>query len=45
VREGRVRLWKDYWDYHALTSAAPATWLDSLASADTSWLFDATELL
>jgi limonene-1,2-epoxide hydrolase len=45
VREGRVTLWKDYWDYHALTSAAPSSWLDSLATADTSWLFDASEVV
>ncbi len=42
VRDGRVSLWKDYWDYSALTNAAPAAWLDSLATADTSWLFDAS---
>jgi len=42
VRDGRVSLWRDYWDYNALTSAAPAAWLDSLAVADTSWLYDAT---
>jgi limonene-1,2-epoxide hydrolase len=45
VRDGRVTLWKDYWDYNALTSAAPSTWLDSLATADTSWLFDASDLV
>jgi limonene-1,2-epoxide hydrolase len=45
VRDGRVSLWRDYWDYGALTSAAPAAWLDSLATADTSWLFDATGLV
>ena len=44
VREGRVRLWKDYWDYSALTNAAPAAWVESLATADTSWVFDATGL-
>ena len=44
VQDGLVSLWKDYWDYSALTSAAPGAWLDSLATADTSWLFDATGL-
>ena len=44
VRDGRVTLWKDYWDYNALTSAAPSAWLESLATADTSWLFDASGL-
>jgi limonene-1,2-epoxide hydrolase len=45
VRDGRVTLWKDYWDYNALTSAAPSAWLESLATADTSWLFDANGLV
>lgn len=45
VQDGRVTLWKDYWDYNALTSAAPSSWLESLATADTSWLFDASELV
>jgi limonene-1,2-epoxide hydrolase len=42
VRDGRVSLWRDYWDYNALTAAAPQEWQDGLLSADTSWLFDAT---
>jgi limonene-1,2-epoxide hydrolase len=42
VRAGRVSLWRDYWDYNALTAAAPQEWQDGLLSADTSWLFDAT---
>lgn len=45
VRDGKVSLWKDYWDYAALTSAAPSAWLEGLATADTSWLFDATGLV
>jgi limonene-1,2-epoxide hydrolase len=45
VRDGRVSLWKDYWDQSALYSAAPAAWVEELASADTSWLFDATGLV
>jgi limonene-1,2-epoxide hydrolase len=45
VHDGRVTLWKDYWDYNALTSAAPSSWLESLATADTSWLFDASDLV
>ena len=45
VREGRVCLWKDYWDSNAIMTAAPASWVDSLATADTSWLFDATGLV
>lgn len=42
VRDGRVSLWRDYWDYGALTSVAPQEWQDGLLTADTSWLFDAT---
>ena len=45
VRDGRVSLWKDYWDQNALYAAAPAAWVEGLAGADTSWLFDATGLL
>jgi hypothetical protein len=28
-----------------LTAHAPATWLEELGSADTSWIFDATGLI
>jgi limonene-1,2-epoxide hydrolase len=42
VADGKVTLWKDYWDMNGLTSFAPSTWLTDLASADTSWVFDAT---
>ncbi len=41
---GKVTLWKDYWDYATLLSAAPADWLERMAGADTSWRFDATGL-
>jgi limonene-1,2-epoxide hydrolase len=43
VIDGKVALWKDYWDLNAL---ANATWLQSsLAAADLSWVFDATGLV
>lgn len=42
---GKVTLWKDYWDLGTLTSQAPSSWMEELASADTSWLFDATGLI
>jgi hypothetical protein len=45
VVDGKVTLWKDYWDMAGLTSFAPANWLEGLASADTSWVFDATRLI
>lgn len=42
VRDGAIVLWKDYWDYQTLMSAAPASWHERLDGADVSWLFDAT---
>ena len=41
VRDGEIVLWKDYWDYQTLMSAAPQSWHDRLATADLSWVFDA----
>ena len=45
VVDGRITLWKDYWDMNGLTSFAPPTWLEELATADMSWVFDATGLV
>lgn len=42
VVDGKLTLWKDYWDLGTLTSQAPPSWTEDLASADTSWVFDAT---
>ena len=42
VRDGKVSLWADYWDYGTLLGAAPAAWQESLATADLSWMYDAT---
>lgn len=42
VRDGVITLWKDYWDYQTLMSAAPQSWHERLATADLSWVFDAT---
>ena len=42
VRDGSVSLWKDYWDFGSVVSAAPPDWLERLGSADTSWVYDAT---
>ncbi len=36
VRDGRIVLWKDYWDYGTLMGAAPQSWHDRLATADLS---------
>ena len=45
VQDGKVTLWKDYWDMGGLTAGAPPTWLEDLGSADTSWIFDATDFI
>ncbi|MDT5089645.1 MAG: hypothetical protein QOG47_2352, partial [Mycobacterium sp.] len=45
VKDGKVTLWKDYWDMGSMTAQAPPTWLEDLATADTSWIFDATGLI
>lgn len=45
VVDGRVALWKDYWDFGAVANNAPPGWLEGLADADMSWIFDATELV
>ncbi|MBU1802008.1 MAG: ester cyclase [Actinobacteria bacterium] len=42
VVEGKVTLWKDYWDFAAVADHAPPGWIDSLAAADMSWIYDAT---
>lgn len=45
VRYDKITLWKDYWDFGGLVNHAPADWLEQLAAADTSWMFDATGLI
>ena len=45
VIDGKVTIWKDYWDLGGMTSQAPPTWLEDMAKADTSWVFDATGLV
>ncbi|MGB0878182.1 MAG: nuclear transport factor 2 family protein [Mycobacterium sp.] len=45
VENGKITLWKDYWDMGALTNHAPPTWLADFATADMSWVFDATGLV
>ena len=43
VVDGKVLVWKDYWNYETLRSGAPADWEERLFAADVSgWLFDAT---
>ncbi len=45
VEGDKIALWKDYWDTGILTSQAPSTFMERWASVDTSWVFDATELI
>jgi limonene-1,2-epoxide hydrolase len=42
VENGKITLWKDYWDMNSLTSQAPPSYLEGWAAVDTSWVFDAT---
>jgi len=45
VQDGKITLWKDYSDFNTLLSQAPQSFTDGFASADTSWVFDATDLV
>jgi limonene-1,2-epoxide hydrolase len=45
VVEGKVTVWKDYWDMNSLVSFAPPNHFENLANADTSWIFDASALV
>ena len=36
VRDGKVQLWRDYWDLNTLMSQAPAWWIERLAKHDAS---------
>ena len=45
VVDGKVTVWKDYWDMNSLVSFAPPNHFDNLANADTSWIFDASALV
>ncbi|KMO71009.1 limonene-1,2-epoxide hydrolase [Mycolicibacterium chubuense] len=45
VADGKITLWKDYWDMGALANHAPPTWMEDFATADMSWVFDATGLV
>lgn len=42
VDDGTITLWKDYWDQGTLMSGAPAAWHERLATADLSWIYDAS---
>jgi limonene-1,2-epoxide hydrolase len=42
VEDGKISLWKDYWDMSALANHAPPSWLEDFANADMSWMYDAS---
>jgi limonene-1,2-epoxide hydrolase len=42
VEDGMITLWKDRWDMGALANHAPPSWLEDLANADMSWIYDPT---
>jgi limonene-1,2-epoxide hydrolase len=42
IRDGKILLWRDYWDQQTLMAAAPQSWHDRLNTADLSWVYDAT---
>ena len=45
VVDGKVVLWKDYWDMNSLVAFAPPSHFENLATGDSSWIFDATGLI
>ncbi|WP_395311528.1 nuclear transport factor 2 family protein [Mycobacterium sp. AMU20-3851] len=40
--DGKITLWKDYWDMGSMTRLAPPNWIADFATADMSWVYDAT---
>jgi limonene-1,2-epoxide hydrolase len=45
VIDGKIAVWKDYWDMNSLASFAPPNHFENLAAKDYSWVFDATDLV
>jgi limonene-1,2-epoxide hydrolase len=45
VADGKITVWKDYWDMNSLVSFAPPNHFEALATGDASWIFDATGLV
>lgn len=45
VADGKITVWKDYWDMNSLVSFAPPSHFEKLAVGDHSWIFDATDLV
>jgi limonene-1,2-epoxide hydrolase len=45
VVDGKIAVWKDYWDMNSLIAFAPPQHFENLAGGDTSWIFDASALV
>lgn len=45
VVDGKITVWKDYWDYAALASIAPPSYFDNIEDFDLSWMYDASALV
>jgi limonene-1,2-epoxide hydrolase len=45
VEDGKITVWKDYWDMNSLVAFAPPNHFGNLANADVSWVFDASALV
>jgi limonene-1,2-epoxide hydrolase len=45
VADGKIAVWKDYWDMNSLVGFAPPNHFENLANADMSWVFDASGLV
>lgn len=45
VVDGKIAVWKDYWDMNSLVAFAPPQHFENLAGGDTSWIFDASALV
>lgn len=45
VQDGKITVWKDYWDMNSLVAFAPPNHFEKLAGGDTSWIFDASALV
>jgi limonene-1,2-epoxide hydrolase len=45
VVDGKITVWKDYWDMNTLVGFAPIHHFENLSNADASWVFDATGMV
>jgi limonene-1,2-epoxide hydrolase len=45
VVDGKITVWKDHWDMNTLLSFAPSDYLESWSKADSSCIFDASDLV